>query len=112
MAFTVRSETSDNGIATIFVAGELDAGSAPAFRSEIDAVAQNNPKRLVLEMSGLTYMASAGLRVLIFARQKMAADTEIYCVGVAPNILETLEMTGMVHSVHIVDSLEAASEGM
>lgn len=112
MAFSVRSEVADNGIAKIYVAGELDASSAPAFRSEIDSVAPNHPKRLVLVMNELTYMASAGLRVLIFARQKMDSDTEIYCVGVAPSILETLQMTGMNHSVTIVDTEAEAEAGL
>ena len=112
MAFSVSSETTDNGIATIFLAGELDASSAPAFRNEIEALATDSPKRLVLVMNDLTYMASAGLRVLIFARQKMAADTEIYCVGVPPNIYETLEMTGFHHSVTLVDTVEDAAVGM
>lgn len=112
MAFSISSSTSDNGIASIYLAGELDASSAPAFRNEIDALAVNSPQRLVLVMKDLTYMASAGLRVLIFARQKMASNTDIYCVAVPPSIYETLEMTGFHHSVILVGSEEEAAAGL
>lgn len=107
MSLTVDSQAS-NGIAQITLSGELDASSAPAFKSAIETAAADKPRRLVLLLDGLSYMASAGLRVLIFAKQKLGAATEIYIVGAQPSILETLEMTGFQDSVVLLDSYDAA----
>ena len=48
-------------------------------------------------------MSSAGLRVLIFSKQKMGADVQIYVVRPQEMVLDTLEKTGFHHSVTIVD---------
>lgn len=93
----------ENGTATLTLAGELDAGSAPLFKKEVEAVAAAAPKQLVLQVSELSFMASAGLRVLIFAKQKLGTGVDIYVVKPQPAVVDTLEKTGFHHSVFIVD---------
>jgi anti-anti-sigma factor len=107
MPFSVTSKVT-NGIARINMSGELDASSAPEFKAEVETVAAEKPRRLVLMVEGLEYMASAGLRVLIFARQKMGSGTDIYIVGAQPPIVDTLEMTGFQHSVVMLPEYDAA----
>jgi anti-anti-sigma factor len=107
MAFNLISET-DNGIARITLSGELDAASAGYFRDTIEQVATSAPRRLVLITEGLTYMASAGLRALVFAKQKMGSSVDIYLIGVQEPVRETLEMTGFLHSVILLDAYDAA----
>src|SRR5437868_5137182 len=99
MAFTVNSEIN-NGIAKITLNGELDGSVAGQFRNAIEKVAEQHPTRLVLIMDGLTYMASAGLRTLVFAKQKMGPSADIYLVGVSDSVRETIELTGFQHSVY------------
>lgn len=107
MAFNATLETTE-GIAKIAVSGELDASSAPAFKTEIEKAAAEHPKRLVLMMQDLDYMASAGLRVLIFAKQKMGADVDIYIVGAQEMVLDTLQKTGYDQGVIVMDEYDAA----
>lgn len=107
MAFDVSTEQK-NGIAKVTLAGELDAASAGEFRSAIEALAPEQPRRLVLMMNKLTFMASAGLRVLVFAKQKMGGNVDIYVVGAHDAVLETIEMTGFHHSVVLLDYYDAA----
>jgi anti-sigma B factor antagonist len=108
MAFNVSSETT-NGIAKITLSGELDAAAAPRFRDEVEKVSAQQPKRLVLLMQGLEYIASAGLRVLIFARQKMGRDVDIYVIAPQEQVKDTLEKTGFHHSVIEMDTYDAAT---
>jgi len=107
MAFTANLETT-NDIGKIKLAGELDASSAPIFKAEIEKAAAENVKRLVLLMEDLDYMASAGLRVLIFAKQKMGAKADIYVVGAQETVLDTLQKTGYDQSVIVLDHYDAA----
>lgn len=107
MSFDVSLEMTDNGIAKITLNGELDASVASQFRDKIEEAAGKEPRRLVLIVGGLSYIASAGLRMLIFAKQKMSGDTDIYIVGAQAQIVDTLQMTGFHHSVTMLDSYDA-----
>jgi anti-anti-sigma factor len=107
MSFTATTKI-DGTVATITLAGELDASSAQDFRDQIEVAAQANPSRIILEASGLDFMASAGLRVLVFAKQKLGTDVDIYVAAAQEYILETLQKTGFDQSLIIVDSYDAA----
>jgi anti-anti-sigma factor len=108
MAFNATLEMTDNGIAKITLAGELDASVAPVFQTEIESAVAQKAKRLVLLLHNLEFMSSAGLRVFIFAKQKMGANVDVFVVGAQDQILESLQMTGLHHSVIIVDEYDAA----
>jgi anti-sigma B factor antagonist len=106
MAFSATL-TMDSGIAKITMAGELDASMAPTFQREVEQAADQKAKRLVLLMSELEYIASAGLRTLIFARQKMASGVDIYVVGAQQQVMDTIKMTGFDRSIIVLDTYDA-----
>ncbi|GAA4465389.1 hypothetical protein GCM10023189_45950 [Nibrella saemangeumensis] len=101
MSFFITSEVKKVAIMTL--SGELDSLSSREFQAEIEKVAAESPKDLVLLVENLSFMSSAGLRVLIFSKQKIGPDLSIYIVKPQPVIVETLEKTGLHHSVNIVD---------
>lgn len=103
MAFDAQLAMAGNE-ARITLSGSLDALAAPRFKEIIEEAAASTPGRLVLFMSQLEFLASAGLRVLIFAKQKMGAHVDIYVVGSQGPVLGTLEMSGFHHSVYLRDS--------
>lgn len=107
MAFSSTLEMTDE-TARITLVGELDAAAAPLFKAEVEKAAAMQPKRLVLLMNDLGYMASAGLRALIFAKQKMGGAVDIYVVGAQESVLETLQLTGFHHSVIVQDTYDPA----
>jgi anti-sigma B factor antagonist len=108
MAFTC-SLLVENRIAKITLTGELDAASAAGFRDKVEEAAGQDPRALVLFMDKLDYMASAGLRTLIFAKQKMGAGVDIYVIGAQESITETLELTGFQNSVISLATYETAT---
>ncbi|GAB4179746.1 MAG: hypothetical protein Fur006_13350 [Coleofasciculaceae cyanobacterium] len=105
MAFNTTLETI-NDTAKITLSGELDASTAPSFKEEVEKAATQNVKKLVLLMKGLNYMSSAGLRVFIFAKQKMGVGVDIYIVGANEMVIDTLEKTGFHHSVIVLDEYD------
>ena len=100
MAFQSNLEI-DNAIAQIALSGELDGSTAAIFKEEIEKALTADIQRLVLIMEDLEYMSSAGLRVLIFAKQKLGAAVDIYLVKPQTMVRDTIEKTGFHHSVVI-----------
>ncbi|GGJ52068.1 anti-sigma factor antagonist [Deinococcus roseus] len=105
MSIDVKVEyRGTDGVITL--GGQLDASAAPAFKSAIEDVFNGPEKvgRLVILMQDLEYMASAGLRALVFAKQKAGAGVPIVLVAPQEGVLETIEMTGFHHSVIIEET--------
>ena len=107
MAFNISLAMTDKGIAKITLSGDLDGRVAPEFKTEIENAATQNAKRLVLLMEDLEYMSSAGLRVLVFAKQKMGSAVDIYMVGVQETVMEPIKMTGLDRSVILLEEYDA-----
>jgi len=106
MAFSATL-TIDSGIAKITMSGELDASMAPVFQREVEQAEAQKPKRLVLLMSALEYISSAGLRALVFAKQKMGPGVDVYVVGAPPQVMDTIQMTGFDRSIIALDTYDA-----
>jgi len=90
--------------ATIAIAGELDAHSAPALRDEL--AASSGPDDIVVDMSGITFMDSSGLRVLIDAHQR-AADSDSRLVLCAPSssVRRVLQIAGVLDHLEVRNSV-------
>jgi anti-anti-sigma factor len=104
MSFTATSSRTGT-TALIILTGELDALTAPAFREELDSAAGGDVDRLVLDMSKLSYLSSAGLRGLVYARQKMSDDVKIVLVGVNDEVEQTIRLVGFHRSVVFSDRI-------
>lgn len=107
MAFSVTSKMLKNGTAEISLIGELDASVANEFKMAVEKAAADKAKRLVLNMKDLEFMSSAGLRVLVFAKQKMGSDVDIYVIAAQDAVRDTIQMTGFDRSVIMQDEFSA-----
>jgi anti-anti-sigma factor len=109
MAFDAQLDMV-NGVAKITLSGELDASVAPIFKSKIEEASAQNARRVVLLLDSLEYMSSAGLRTLVFAKQKMGQGVDIVIVGAQPQVVEPIRQTGFHHSVTMMDAYDASLE--
>ena len=80
---------------TLVVVGRLDTQTAPELEKEVDAVA-NETKDLTFDMTGLEYVSSAGLRVILKAQKIMNAKGSMKLIGVNDNIMEVFDITGFL----------------
>ncbi len=77
----------------IEVVGRLDTTSAPALEKAINEDI-GDAKNLVLDLKGVQYISSAGLRVLLGAQKKMQKIGSMKVTNVCEAVMEVLEMTG------------------
>ena len=78
---------------TIELVGRLDTTTAPALDKAINEDI-GDAKNLVLDIKGLEYISSAGLRVLLAAQKKMQKVGSMKVVNVCEAVMEVFEMTG------------------
>ncbi len=87
-------EIKANAESTIIeVNGRLDTTTAPSLDKAIEENTQNT-KHLILDLAGVTYVSSAGLRVLLGAQKKMQKVGTMTVKNVCTPVMEVLEMTG------------------
>ena len=77
----------------IRLVGRLDTTTAPALDKTINEDI-GDTKNLVLDVKGVEYISSAGLRVLLSAQKKMMKIGSMKVRNVCPEVMEVLEMTG------------------
>ena len=77
----------------IEIVGRLDTTSAPALEKAINEDI-GDAKNLVLDLKGVQYISSAGLRVLLGAQKKMQKIGAMKVTNVCEAVMEVLEMTG------------------
>jgi anti-sigma B factor antagonist len=61
------SSAVENGDVSLCLRGELDLASAPQMEAGLAAAEQGRPARLVVDLSGLAFIDSTGLRLLLQA---------------------------------------------
>ena len=77
----------------IELVGRLDTTTAPALDKTISEDI-GDTKKLVLDIKGLEYISSAGLRVLLSAQKKMQVIGSMIVKNVRDEVMDVFEMTG------------------
>ena len=85
----------------IELVGRLDTTTAPALDKTVSEDI-GDVKNLVLDLKGLEYISSAGLRVILSAQKKMQKLGSMKLTNVCEAVMEVLEMTGFADILTIV----------
>ena len=87
-------EIKKNAAETIIeIVGRLDTITAPALDKTINEDLGDS-KNLVLDVKGMEYISSAGLRVLLGAQKKMQKIGSMKVKNVCAEVMDVFEMTG------------------
>lgn len=98
------------GAAVILAArGRVDSSNAALFEEQLAAVQARAPAVLIVDFSGLDYMSSAGLRVLLMtAKRTKAAGSRLILCGLSDHIREVFDVSGFSVIFTICDTLDDA----
>ena len=87
-------EIKKNATETVIeILGRLDTITAPALDKTINEDIADT-KNLVLDVKGMEYISSAGLRVLLSAQKKLQKIGSMKVIHVCEAVMEVFEMTG------------------
>ncbi|MFQ6392996.1 STAS domain-containing protein [Nocardia sp. KC 131] len=95
------------GSATVItVSGEVDVASAPRLQTAIEDALRGNPVLLVLDLSSVGFLGSAGLSVLLMASESARQDG--LRVVVSDQVRRPIEVTGLDKLLVLFDTLDGA----
>jgi anti-sigma B factor antagonist len=105
MPLTITSEPGE-GFVTIRPTGSLDSNTYADLQEHIAAVTKSKPRALVLDLKGLSYISSAGVRVVIAAHKAMkAAGGGFAIVNLQPQIRKVFEIIMALPSPNVFESV-------
>lgn len=83
----------EQGNVELSVSGKLDTVAAPELEAALDEVLPG-AESLVLNFSGLDYIASSGLRVVLRAQKAMKTQGSMKLTNVGETVKEVFDITG------------------
>lgn len=93
----------------LHVTGEIDMSTAPVLAEACDQAIAGTGSRVVVDLTDVTFFGSAGLAVLLDARQRgERAGTEIRLVADGRPVLRSIEIAGVQEMLPIYPDLAGA----
>ncbi|WP_431854326.1 STAS domain-containing protein [Azospirillum sp.] len=107
------SESKSGDAAVLSIAGRLDSSTAQQLESRLTMVLDGHPA-VVLDLAGLDYVSSAGLRVLLKgAKQAKGRNAALLLAGLRPHVQEVFDISGFtaIFAIHPDRKAAAAALG-
>jgi len=103
-------ESDREGVRVLEVIGELDIATAPRLCSLIDAARIHRVKRLMIDMTGVDFCDSTGLRALMGASAEMRVSGGRLAIVCLPDgaVSRLFDIVGLRESLRVFDTPDAA----
>lgn len=88
--------TRECGAVVVSLSGRLDEGNAPEAEGAFLSLGMEGGMKLVVDCSGLEYISSAGLRVLLLAARQWGRSRVALC-GARETVAQVMQIAGMPH---------------
>ena len=90
--------------------GRVDSATAAEFGKALEAVTEGGRYKIVLDMSGIEYMSSAGMRVLLSAQKecKKMGRGEVVLASLPDLIRDAFDLAGFLPLFSIYDEVTPA----
>jgi anti-anti-sigma factor len=97
------------GAAVVSVTGRIDAVTAPEFEAKLAALIAAGDTVLLLDMNGLEYISSAGLRSILSTAKKLKAkEGKVLFCGLQGPVKEVFKISGFGSLFKISETEEEA----
>jgi anti-sigma B factor antagonist len=104
----ISTEESKQAV-SIAVTGRVDSSTAPELENALKKLVEASKTRIVLDLKGVEYMSSAGLRAMVStlkAVKRVSGDLRLACPS--PRVEEVLRLAGLTSIFSIYSSRELA----
>ncbi len=99
-------------VTLVDLSGDIDGKTAPVAQEQIVPLTLNT-KKLLLDLTQVPYMSSAGLRLMLLLYRQMTSNSgRIALVGVSDDIKDTMSATGFLNYFSTFDSVDSAVKAL
>ena len=106
-------QSERDGVTCLAIQGRLDADSAPEAEPVVKAILNEKKPNLLFDLSGMEYISSAGLRVILLAVKDMRnRKGKVVLCGLTPYVKEIFDVSNFSSIIPITDSVEAGLQQM
>ena len=91
MDITTRTQ---NDITIVAFVGSLDSVTAPQAQQALDGILASGRRKIVVDFTGLDYISSAGLRVLLGAAKRLGGAGALRLFGLNDTVGEVFQISG------------------
>ncbi|HET6898269.1 MAG TPA: STAS domain-containing protein [Vicinamibacteria bacterium] len=115
MSLSVQVSPLDDagkGPATLVkLVGRFDTLTAPQGEKELEPVVAGPAKYVIFDLAGLTFISSAGLRVLLGTRKALSErGAQLHLINLQPQIAKVLDIVKALPGINIFKSLQEMDE--
>ena len=97
------------GVTILAIQGTVDALTAPRITEYIQGLISSGNIRMVADFSGVSYISSAGLRMLLGAvKQTRSNGGDLFLVDIRPDVEKVLRMSGFTSIMKIFPDIDSA----
>ena len=111
-SFEVETRAED-GATIVAVAGSVDAVTSPRLSEALQAAVTGGGQRVVVDLAGVTYISSAGLRAILSGvKAARTAGGDLVVAAAQPRVRNVFELAGLTTIVAFHDEVAAAVAGL
>jgi anti-anti-sigma factor len=104
-------EAGKGPAALVKLVGRFDTLTAPQGEKELQPVVAGSAKYVIFDLAGLTFISSAGLRVLLGTRKALAArGAQLHLINLQPQIAKVLDIVKALPGINVFKSLKEMDE--
>ena len=109
MSLQVSVERVD-GVTQCVIVGEVDMATTPQLRDELIGLIDAGDQRLVLDVSGVPFLDSTGLGVLMEVHRRLRDNSgAVALVGARPALVRLLTITNLSRALPVYRTIEDAA---
>ncbi len=98
-AFDINKKGTD---VVVTLKGRLDGVVAPKLHEELTAIYGEKITSITFDAKELEYISSAGLRVIVFVKQKLGDGVQLCLKDASAEIRSVMELTGFSNFVEMI----------
>jgi anti-anti-sigma factor len=111
MDFSIHT-AAEGELMVITVYGDLDLATAPQLESELTGLDVSTQQRIIVDLSGVTFMACVGMTVLLNAHMAVSHTGSFAVVAAGRSTTLPLHLAGLDHTLALYPSLRSAIASM
>jgi anti-anti-sigma factor len=92
----MEAQVEEKGdVVVVRVLGRLDAASSPQLEKKINSIIETGHFKLILNLSGVDYLSSAGMRLILSVSKKLKhLEGKVVACNLTDDVLDVIKMAG------------------